>query len=152
MSLPLKVLGDRVLVRPDVNANAPEQVGSVYVATSLAAAVTGEDPSRSLCRGTVVAVGRPRHPKRHEAEALATDLAWIHDEALIIEEKGYDIVKQAKDLLKDLVRREPCVAVGDDVLYSHDAGQQLTIKDETLIILHEHELLGIVTPEPVGAV
>ena len=67
MTLSLRVLGDRVLVRPDVNDNAPIQTATgVYLAKTLAAAVTGEDPTSSVHRGTVVESGG-------HAELLAAD-------------------------------------------------------------------------------
>lgn len=140
MSLPLRVLGDRVLVKPDVNANAPVQLESgLLVAKSMAAAVTGEDPTSSVHRGTVVAVGNPRHPLHHEAESLAARLEGINDPDAL--------TPDAAAMLRDLVRRRPCVNVGDDVLFSHDAGQETTIDGESWIILHESDLLAVVEPE-----
>jgi co-chaperonin GroES (HSP10) len=50
-------------------------------------------------------------------------------------------------LLRDLVRREPAVTVGDDVLFNHDAGQQITLENQRYIILHEHEVIAVVVPE-----
>lgn len=140
MSVPLRVLGDRVLVKPDVNSNAPEQLASgLVLAKSLAAAVTGEDPTDSVHRGTVVAVGNPRHPLYLEAESLA--------DKLFARSRGLGLDVDASALLRDLVRRQPAVAVGDDVLFSHDAGQETTIDGETYIIMREDELLAVVEPE-----
>ena len=70
MAIPLKVLGDRVLVKPDVIDNAPETTESgVVIAKSLAAAVTGSDPQQSINHGTVVGIDEefpggdpPLHP------------------------------------------------------------------------------------------
>lgn len=141
MSLPLRVLGDRVLIKPDVDPNAPEITeGGIYLAPSLASAVTGEDATLSLTRGTVIGVGTPKHPLHDVAEDLAARLARRHraDDA--------DTVQ----LLRDLVRREPCVSVGDDVLFARDAGQQITIEDETYIIVREHELLAVIPEEAVA--
>lgn len=144
MTLPLRVLGDRVLVKPDVLRNAPEQTASgVYVARSLAAAVTGEDPTSSLHRGTVMAVGRPAHPLQYEARVLA-DKLQRHMPV------GDDLALDAAHTLRDLVRRDPCVQVGDDVLFSHDAGQEIRLEDETWLILREAELLAVVAPEGVS--
>ena len=139
MIVPIKVLGDRVLVKPDRNENAPEATESgVILAATLAAAVTGSDPTLSVSRGTVAAVGRPEHPLRHEAEDLAAKLMlWSQDDRAI----------DAAAMLSDLVRILPSVHVGDDVLFSHDAGQQITIENEIWVILHEHELLAVVEPE-----
>ena len=143
--LPLNVLGDRVLVKPDVEDRAPEQVGSVYVAQSLAAAVTGTDAVTSVCRGTVVAVGTPRHPLHDVAEDMARRLATLaHD---IRSKTLRDVYLDAGELLMDLTRRQPSCAVGDDVLFNFDAGQRIDLADSSYIILHEADLLAIVTPE-----
>ena len=145
MVIPLRVLGDRVLVKPDVNTNAPVQTeAGVFLAKSLAAAVTGEDPTKSVHRGTVVGVGTPRHPLYLEASTLAGKLEAYHSCPGPL---GDELVEDAAQLLRDLIRRQPCVAVGDDVLFSHDAGQETVIDGEPLVILHEHELLAIVEPE-----
>ena len=136
MTLPLRVLGNRVLVRPDREANAPAQTeGGIYVATSLAAAVTGEDQTTNFSRGTVVAVGQPRHPLKDEAEALANRLSHTFD----------DLAHDAAALLRDVVRRQSCVCVDDDVLFPLDAGQQITLASDTYVILAEDELLAVVT-------
>lgn len=143
MSVPLRVLGDRVLVKPDVNSNAPEQLESgIVLAKSLAAAVTGSDPTNSVHRGTVIAVGNPRHPLYLEASGMADRIDKIS--APDIE---FDLLDDAANMLRDLVLRQPCVAVGDDVLFSHDAGQETTIDGETYIIMREDELLAVVEPE-----
>ena len=144
MTAPLRVLGDRVLVKPDVNRNAPVQLESgIVVAKSMAAAIMGEDATSSVHRGTVVAVGNPRHPLQHEAESLA-QLVQMRSLAT-----GYTDTPEldAAHMLHDLVRRHPCVSVGDDVLFSHDAGQETTIDGESWIILHESDLLAVVSPE-----
>ena len=152
--IPLKVLGDRVLVKPDVNANSPEQHASgIYLAKSLAAAVTGEDATTSLCRGTVVAVGNPKHPLQHEAETLALRLS------LYVSDPFYrsswsdqdDDTNDAVHMLRDLVRRQPCCLVGDDVLFSHDAGQEITLDAETYVLMKEDELLAVIEPEKEAA-
>lgn len=145
--IPLKVLGDRVLIRPDVLSNAPETTESgVVIAKSLAAAVMGEDATTSVCRGTVIAVGMPKHPLKEEAETLGNRLAaHVCDPADMstFEETLHD----ASLMLRDLVRRQPCCAIGDDVLFSRDAGQELTLDDEVVLLLREDELLAIVEPE-----
>ena len=139
MSLPLRVLGSRVLIRPDVNTQAPVQTDSgVYLATSLAAAIAGEDPRVSLCRGTVVAVGRSRHPRQDEAERVADILILLK-------------LKKAANLMRDLVRPTPCVRIGDDVIYAPDAGQETAVDGDPYVILREDELLAIIEPEHTAA-
>ena len=144
----MRVLGDRVLIRPDVIANAPEQRESgIVLAKSLAAAVTGEDATTSLCRGTVIAVGTPRHPLRTEADDLA-DRITLRCGAT----DDDDCILDAAHLLRDLVRKQPIVTIGDDVLFSHDAGQALTLDGtETVLLLREAELLAVIAPETEAA-
>lgn len=149
MSVPLRVLGDRVLVQPDINRNAPEQTASgVFIAKSMAAAVTGEDATTSVHRGTVIAVGNPKHPLHHEAESLADLIDPGHGGP----SRCTCEVCDAAQMLRDLVRRQPCVAVGDDILFSHDAGQDTVIDGIAYVILREAEILAIVDPEPIGVV
>mgnify|MGYP001609349557 CR=1 FL=1 len=139
--IPLKVLGNRVLVKPDVNANAPVQTAAgVFIAATLAAAVTGEDATVSVHRGTVIAVGQPRHPLKHEAEMLARKL---EARARGDEEVAIDAAR----FLRVLTRKQPSVQVGEDVLFSHDAGQNITVDGETYVLLHDGELLAIVESE-----
>ena len=150
MTVPLRVLGDRVLVKPDVNLNAPKTLASgVVVATSLAAAVTGEDATTSICRGTVIAVGTPKHPFREEALDLADRVSAVFGAAEPWIPEDDHTMLDAAHLLRDLVRHQPCVAVGEDVLFSHDAGQETVIDGETYVILREHELLAVVISESV---
>lgn len=136
---PLRVLGDRVLIRPDEEPNAPEVLDSGLVtARSLQAAVGGHDTVTSVTRGSVVAVGQPRHPLREVAVDLATRLerstAYWPD----------GLVKDAAQLLRDLTGREPAVKPGDDVLFAAQSGQDVTIAENRYIILREHELLAVI--------
>lgn len=153
MTLPLKVLGDRVLVKPDTIENAPERLQSgILLAKSMASAVTGEDVEQSVTRGTVIAVGNPKHPRAEGAIAAANILRkWVADyppfESCDDYGNSYEDLVRIADLLDDLVRREPCCAVGDDVLFAYDAGQKITLDDETFILLHENDLLAVVEPE-----
>lgn len=149
--IPVRVLGDRILVQPDEDRNAPQLLESgIHVAKTLSAAVMGEDKTISVQRGTVIAVGTPRHPLKEEAEAMA---AKLHSEICCCNglEECCSTKLDASHMLRDLVRRQPAVLVGDDVLFNHDAGQQLTLGDQTYIILHEHELLAVVEPEKEAA-
>ena len=58
MSVPFRPLGDRVVIRADVEDRAPEQTESgLLTAKTLAAAVEGSDQEESWFVGTVVALG-----------------------------------------------------------------------------------------------
>ena len=145
MTVPLRVLGDRVLIRPDVSANAPEALDSgLLVAPSLASAVTGEDPTVSLCRGEVMAVGHPRHPLHREAVTLAVRLERYATNGH--SDTHAETLRDGAALLRDLVRHAPSVSPGDDVLFSHDAGQQITLDDELYVLLRDEELLALIEP------
>jgi co-chaperonin GroES (HSP10) len=147
MSVPLRVLGDRVLVRPDVSANTPEVLDSgVVIATSLAAAVTGADPTTSVHRGTVVAVGNPRHPLQHEAESLARVIQRRARASSVASGEDDSPEADAAHLLRDLVRRHACVRIGEDVLFAHDVGQDVDLEGKRHILLHEGDLLAVVEP------
>lgn len=137
--VPLRVLGNRVLVKPDVETHAPTQLpgSGLYLAPSMASAVTGSDETIAFHRGTVISIGTPRHPLHHEAITLADKLA--HDSG----QHAHD----AALLLRDLVRREPSVHMGDDVIFSSDAGQEVTVDGDVFLILHDNELLAVVKPE-----
>lgn len=148
--IPLRVLGDRILVQPDEDRNAPQLLASgIHIAKTLSAAVTGEDKTTSVQRGTVIAVGTPKHPLKAEAESLALTLQMRDDlEAYHSRFPREETpLRDASHLLRDLVRREPVVAVGDDVLFNHDAGQLITLENQSYIILREAELLAVVEPE-----
>ena len=144
----MKVLGGRVLIRPDVYANAPESRESgIIVARSMAAAITGEDATTSLCRGTVIAVGTPQHPLKEEAESLAAKLDAV---AHVSGQPGRPDarLRDAATFMRDLVRKQPVVTIGDDVLFSHEAGQEVTLDGaETLLLIKEDELLAVIESE-----
>lgn len=58
MSLPFRPLGNRVVIKADVEDHAPEQTASgLLTATSLAAAVEGSDKEDSWFVGTIVGLG-----------------------------------------------------------------------------------------------
>jgi co-chaperonin GroES (HSP10) len=48
-------------------------------------------------------------------------------------------------LLRDLVRKEPSVKVGDTVLFSWASGQEITVDDgkETYLLMRESDLLAV---------
>ena len=53
------------------------------------------------------------------------------------------------DLLLDLVRREPLVAVGDTVLFSWQAGHEIRLEDddERYLLMREEDVLAVVNLE-----
>jgi chaperonin GroES len=132
--MPLRPLGDRVLIKPVKN---PDETTSGLVLP--------EKRTESFLemQGTVVAVGTPRHPLKEEAEILAGALS-----SRAVGE-GRRMLKDAAFMLLDLVRREPVVNVGDDVLFSWSAGQLISVDDEELLMLRESDILAVIESEPV---
>ena len=119
----LRPLGDRVLIRPDV---APTQTQSgLHLVEHWPDEVSG----------TVIAVGTPKHPKADEAEALASQ--FCSDEECQCSDRA------AAQLLRELTAREPVVAVGDRVLFSRIAGQDVQIDDTRYVLMREADLLAV---------
>jgi chaperonin GroES len=124
----LRPLGDRVLIKPEPN---PDQTESGLWLSE------HRKPEEA---GTVVAVGTPVHPRKAEVEELARAC-----------ELDADCNPDVADVLRSLVVREPVVRVGDYVLFSWAAGQELTIEDERFLLLRESDILCVVDPEGVSA-
>lgn len=128
----LRPLGDRVLIRPDA---APTQTESgLHLVEHWPDEVSG----------TVIAVGTPKHPKAEQAEGIARRL----DSALF--GSGSAATKacsEAATLLRVLTAREPVVSVGDRVLFSRIAGQDVQIDDTRYVLMREADLLAVLDAE-----
>lgn len=123
----VRPLHDRVLIRPIKNADETE--------SGLVLPENRADTYAEM-QGEIVAVGHVTHPRKAEAEEfIASELAGFSDGS---------VEGRAADLLRDLVRKEPCVKPGDHVLFSWSAGQQITIDDEEYILMNEADLLAVV--------
>ena len=85
--------------------------------------------------GTVVAVGLTEHPRRDEAIAMAETLA-----------EGLEPVSA---LLRELVNHQSAVAVGDYVVFSWTAGQEIWVEDgqERYLLMRESDILAVVEDE-----
>lgn len=127
----LRPLGARVLIKPESQPEMSES-GLIHL-------VEHKKPEEM---GTVVAVGYARHPRKDDAEALADWLEYDVDSDRSGDRDWY--VVRAK-LVRDLVRKEPCVQVGDTVLFSWASGQELTVNDgqERYLLLREEDLLAV---------
>lgn len=146
MSEPLRVLGDRVLIRPDVEDRRVEQADSgLYTAPTLAAAVTGEDTTIWYTSGTVVQLGE--WPTDVKAWALTRLWAIEHECAAVVSVKEITAIRRA---LEDLpAQRVRDLAVGDRVTFSVQAGQDVTVNGEPFVIMREQDILAVVEPEVV---
>jgi len=92
--------------------------------------------------GTVIAVGSVPHPKRDEALEIADALAKD-------EERDFDTLVE---LLRELVNHQPQVQVGDYVVFSWTAGQEIWVEDgeERYLLMRESDILAVVEGlEPV---
>lgn len=149
MTVPLRVLGNRVLIEPDREDLSPQQTDSgLFVAKSLGSAVTGADEQESWYSGTVVALGdgltapfdvRPYVIRR--LNELAID-PMFHCTPTV------DVLSLLADV-ENLPTDQPCdFAVGDTVTFAHTAGRQIEIDSTAYLILDVDEILGVLNPEP----
>jgi len=128
----LKPLGDRILIKPEIPPNVTES-GLIL-----------QEERKPEQTGTVIAVGPCSHPRKAEAEELA---GWF-DKFTIDpgQPKTRARHEQTKELLRDLVRKEPEVKVGDYVVFSWTAGQEIWVEDgqDRLLLMRESDLLCVV--------
>ena len=139
--VPIRVMPGRVLIQPDIERQTVEQVGDLYVAKTLEAAVEGEDAREAWYSGTVVAVNASdtdfdvRPFLRRKVRYLLNHAAYS------------DLLHGCEQLLRDVddlpLTREPGFRVGDAVTFAAQAGHILTIDGETYLMLAEHEVLGV---------
>lgn len=127
MTLALVPVGARVLIQPD----------AVREQTDSGLHLVEHWPDE--VSGVVVAVGRPTHPRKDEAFAMADRLEVQRDAS----PEGSSPLTDAAQLLRDLTGREPSVAVGDRVLFTRVAGQAIQIDDTRYVVLREADLLAV---------
>ncbi len=120
----LRPLGDRVLIKPEVN---PEQTDSGLWLSE------HRKPEQA---GTVVAVGTPVHPQRDALEEVIEKLVIDPPEVAF---------------LRSLVARAPLVQVGDYVLFGWNVGQEVLIDAERYLLMRESDILAVVEEEGVSA-
>ena len=131
-------MGDRVLVRPTVKGDRTE--GGLYIPES------AQQDAFSVVEGTVVAVGTMTHPRKAEAEELANWFAHFNFDQPWVRKRTDATI----ELLRDLVRKEPSVKVGDYVLFSWQSGQEFVMDDERFLIMREEDLLAVVEEDEVN--
>jgi co-chaperonin GroES (HSP10) len=141
-NIPIRVVGPRVLIKPDIEEQKPEQTASgLYLAKTLEAAATGEDAREAWYTGVVVAFGEERpafdvrpYVKRRLNEAL--DATSYLDLATDIAALYIDLDTLPTDRARD-------VSVGDHVTFSARAGQELDIDGDSYLIMNETDILGV---------
>ncbi len=135
MTLPLRVLGDRVLIKPDVEDHAVEQTaGGIYVAESLAAAVDGEDTATSYTSGVVVAIGNQDQPfdcRPYILRRLKEKSGMVRLLHLIAEIEALPAHKPSD------------LRVGDRVTFSWKSGQEVAIDGDVYIVMQEADVLAV---------
>ena len=144
VTIPLRLLGDRVLIRADLEDHAPSRRDSgLFVANTLTAAVTGADAARSWCVGTVVAIG-PAVRRFAVRPYVLRRLQELIDEDTngVVEQELVHLRRDIEALPSELAEG---VAVGDRVTFSWTAGQELTIDTDSFIIVRAAEILAVLT-------
>jgi len=149
MTVPLRVLGARVLIEPDREDLSPQQgPGGLYTARTLGAAVTGSDEAESWYSGIVVALGdgltgpfdvRPYVLRRLEELAL---------EPLFHCTPTVDVLKLRDEVAALPVDKVCDFTIGDAVTFASTAGQSIVIDGTPYLILDVDEILGVLSPEP----
>lgn len=140
--LGLRVVGSRVLIKPDIDQQAVEATESgVLVAKTLEAAVTGRDEREAWYTGTVVALGDSDAAFDVRPFVLRR-LQELLDEAIhclsIME-----IAHLKKEIEELPMQRAREFNVGDSVTFSAMSGHEITIDHEQYLMLDESDILGV---------
>jgi co-chaperonin GroES (HSP10) len=122
----LKPLGDRVLIKPFA---PPEQTESGLHL------VEHKKPEQV---GQVVAVGTPSRDS--QIEALNALVGWSDDRA-----SGESDFEEAVKTLRAFIGAGPCCQVGDTVLFSWAAGQEIFLHDDDAryLLMKEDDLIAV---------
>jgi co-chaperonin GroES (HSP10) len=126
----LRPIGDRVLIQPEIPANVTES--GIILAEH-------RKPEQT---GTVIAVGPCPHPLKAEAEDLAQYLSEFDFE----DDGDLARFKEAASVLRQATHREPLVRVGDYVVFSWTAGQEIWVEDgeARYLLMREADILCVV--------
>lgn len=135
----LRPLGDRVLIKP--LAQPTETESGIILAEE-------KKPDEI---GTVVAVGFTKHPRSGDVER---HIDAIRGERGLCPDECDCLDCRARDLLRDLVRREPSVKVGDTVLFSWASGQEILLNDgeDRYLLMRESDLIAVYEDKDVTSV
>jgi|SRR6185436_1045321 len=105
MRLPLRVIGDRVLIQPDVEDHAPTETESgLVLAPTLAAAVAGQDVATSYTSGVIVALGSDTPCTKCGRGAIdfrigdRVTFSWKSGQEVTIDNLTY-VIMRARDVL-----------------------------------------------------
>ena len=139
--VPLRVLGDRVLIRPDVEEQVAEvRESGLYTAPTLAAAVEGSDRTIWYTTGTIVDVGVWPPDAKHVA--LTHLRAWLRSARYAVHKEDVAVLAGRLEALP--AERVRDYRVGDRVTFSVQAGQDVTVNGESYVIMHDKDLLAVI--------
>jgi chaperonin GroES len=126
----LRPLGDRILIKPEIPTNVTES-GLIL-----------QEDRKPEQTGTVIAVGPCPHPRKQEVEEWA-EAAESHEVGTFADDEWLDDLAA---LLRDLVRKEPEVKVGDYVVFSWTSGQEIWLEDgeQRYLLMRESDILCVV--------
>ena len=138
----LAVLGERVFIRPELRPSETES-GLALV----------HDNARSTVKGTVVAVGEGPQDRRRAVERAFTPLIARMSE-LTNDAAGDQLARAVVAALRGQARAivatyrpEHLVEVGDSVIFSPDAGEELIFEKEVIIAMRESDILAVIERE-----
>ena len=145
MTVPFTPLGNRVVIKADVEDHAPQETGSgLLTAKTLSAAVEGIDVQDSWFVGTIVAAG----PAVNRFEIRPYVIRRVR------ELTGNGTINVAGlQRLADEVTHLPAdcpdpLKTGDRVTFSWASGQQITVDGEKFLIMPASEVLAVLDPVP----
>ena len=148
MSIPFRPLGNRVVIKADVEDRAPAQTASgLITAKTLAAAVEGSDAEDSWFVGTIVAVG----PLVGRFDLRPFVLKRLGD--YNCRWSAADNVAAIASAIKHLPPDCPDpLQVGDCVTFSWASGQQITVDGDRFLIMAASDVLAVLDPDDVEVV
>jgi co-chaperonin GroES (HSP10) len=132
----MRPLADRVLIRPDV---VPEETASGLIVKR------AWQPEQT---GTVAAVGPVTHPKKEQAEALASGVdriaAFLATRETLTDE-DVQCLRGAAGMLRGLTAVEPEVKAGDPVLFGWQVGQEIVVNhgEERYLLMRQSDILCV---------
>ena len=152
MTVPFTPLGDRVVIKADVEDHAPEVTeGGVVLAKTLAAAVEGSDVEDSWFVGTVVAIGPlvnhfdVRAYVLRRLRVIVTDAGGDDDSYADV--RASDVTAVCANI-EALPRDCPDpIKVGDRCTFSWASGQQITVDGDRFLIMRASDVLAVFEDE-----
>lgn len=135
---PLRVLGDRVLIRAEIETHVPvAQTSGLLTATTLAAAVDGEDRTESWCQGDVVQVG----PAVNVPDGRRVAIEGLR---ALLDDRGP--ARPGLAHLLDRLERLPATCgeplLGHRVVFSWQSGQRVTVDGVNYLIMSARDILA----------